>query len=87
MSSIDLEVFLQERITSWDSSVDVSAGSPIHTQVIQPVLDRIGLDPFSVDAATFIYDRLEQEHPEIAVGKGDATTDRKSTRLNSSHLR
>lgn len=71
----DFEIFLQERITAWDENADVSSGSPLDTQVIQPVLRRIGTDPFTMDAAAFIFDRLSQEHPEIAIGAGDATTD------------
>jgi hypothetical protein len=75
MGLADFEVYLQERLRAWDDTVDISAGSPIDTQVIQPVIRRLGTDPFTMDAAAFIYDRLAQEHPEIAVGVGDATAD------------
>ena len=75
MGLADFEVYIQERIRAWDETVDLSSGSPIDTQVIQPVIRRLGTDPFTMDAAAFIYDRLAQEHPEVAVGVGDATAD------------
>jgi hypothetical protein len=75
MGLADFEVYVQERIRAWDETVDLSSGSPIDSQVIQPIIRRLGTDPFTMDAAAFIYDRLAQEHPEIAVGVGDATAD------------
>lgn len=75
MGLADFEIYIQERLRAWDDTVDLAPGSPLDTQVIQPVLRRLGTDPFTMDAAAFVYDRLAQEHPEIAVGAGDATTD------------
>ncbi len=71
----DLEVFMREAAARFDEQLDVSAGSPFDTRVIQPTLQRVGTDPFSVDVKTFLLDRLNQEFPELAVREGDALTD------------
>lgn len=75
MAAADLEVFIRERAAAWDETIDVSEGSPFDTQVIQPVLRRLGADPFTLDLPAFIETRLRQEFPDLAIGRGDATTD------------
>jgi hypothetical protein len=75
MALSDFELFIQERLRTWDSNVDISPGSPIDTSVIQPLLHRLGSDPFTLDLAAFIQDRLAQEFPELASKEGDALTD------------
>lgn len=75
MALFDLQKFLQERAQSFDESLDTSAGSPFDTQVIQPVLRRLGTDPFTVDLAVFLSDRLKQAFPDMATDEGDALTD------------
>lgn len=71
----DFEVFVRERLRVWDENLDLSAGSPIDAQVIQPLLRRIGVDPFTLDASTFIVTRLTQEFPDLAFSEGDAVSD------------
>lgn len=71
----DFEVFIRERLQAFDGTLDLTSGSPIDAQVIQPLLRRIGTDPFTVDAATFIVDRLSQEFPDLAAADGDAVSD------------
>ena len=71
----DFEVFVRERLTVWDQNLDVSSGSPVDSQVIQPLLRRIGTDPFTVDASSFIVARLTQEFPDLAFSDGDAVSD------------
>jgi len=75
MAAADLEAFIRERAAAWDETVDVSEGSPFDTQVIQPILRRLGADPFTTDLPAFIEARLRQEFPDLAIGRGDATTD------------
>lgn len=75
MALQDLELFLQERIQAFNNQLDVSPGSPVDVQVIQPILRRLGTDPFTTDIATFIQDRLTQEFPDLALKQGDAVTD------------
>lgn len=75
MSSSDLQAFLRERATAWDDTLDVTPGSPYDAQVIQPILRRLGTDPFAVDLGVFIQERINQEFPELATKEGDALTD------------
>lgn len=75
MAVRDLEAFLRERAGIFDPNLDINPGSPFDNQVIQPLLRRVGPDPFSVDMETFITARLQQAYPEMAIGDGDSVTD------------
>ena len=75
MSVFDLQVFIQERLRAFDETVDTSSGSPADVQITQPLLRRLGVDPFTVDLAVFLTDRLTQAFPELATDEGDALTD------------
>lgn len=75
MAVFDLQVFIQERLRALEESMDVSSGSPADIQVIQPLLRRLGTDPYTVDLAVFLNDRLKQAFPELATDEGDAITD------------
>lgn len=75
MALFDLQTFLQERAQAFDETLDTTSGSPFDTQVIQPTLRRLGTDPYTVDLATFLSDRLKQAFPEMATDEGDALTD------------
>jgi hypothetical protein len=75
MSLIDLQAFLQERIQIFDETIDVGPGSDADTKIVQPMLRRLGPDPFAVDVRAFIMDRLNQEFPDFATSDGDGLTD------------
>lgn len=75
MAVFDLQTFVQERLRSFDESMDVSSGSPADVQLIQPLLRRLGTDPFTVDMAVFVSERARQAFPEMATEEGDAITD------------
>lgn len=75
MAVRDIEAFLRERAAAFDSTIDLSLGSPFDVQVIQPMARRLGTDPFSVDLTTFITTRLRQAYPDMATDEGDALTD------------
>ncbi len=75
MAQLDLQTFLQERAAIFDETLDVSLGSPFDLTVIQPLLRRLGTDPFTVDFQTFALTRLAQEFPDMATKEGDAITD------------
>lgn len=75
MAVEDLQTFIRERTAVFDSTIDVSPGSPFDQQVVQPIVNRLGQDPFTVDLATFIHDRLQQAYPDMAAQEGDAITD------------
>ncbi len=75
MALEDLRSFLQECLAKFDETMDLTAGSPADTQVVQPVLRRLGSDPFTIDLGVFLQDRLNQEFPELPTKEGDAITD------------
>lgn len=75
MALTDLGVFIQERLQLFDASMDVSSGSPADVTIIQPILRRLGTDPFSVDFGLFAQDRLQQEFPDLATKEGDSIVD------------
>lgn len=75
MTILDLQTLIIERISAYDPDIDTSSGSLADQKIIQPLLRRIGTDPFSVDALTFIRQRLLDEYPDQALQDGDALSD------------
>lgn len=75
MAVRDTEAFLRQRASLFDANLDVSPGAPFDVQVIQPLVRRLGQDPFTVDLTTFINDRITQAFPDLASKEGDAITD------------
>jgi len=56
--------FLETLLGTFNPNLDLSDGSPAQTEVIQPILDRLGTDPLSTKVRDFILDRLESEYPD-----------------------
>lgn len=75
MAQSDLETFILERASAFDETLDVSSGSPFDVQVVQPILRRLGTDPFTVNFSLFAQERLNQEFPDLATKEGDAVSD------------
>jgi hypothetical protein len=75
MALADLQAYLQERLAAFDETIDLTPGSPADTEVVQPVLRRLGSDPFTIDMGVFLQDRLNQEFPDLPTKEGDALTD------------
>lgn len=71
----DIEALMRQLAADYDPNVDASVGSPFDAKVIQPIIRRLGVDPFSVDLATFIVTRLRQAYPKMAVDEGDNISD------------
>lgn len=75
MAIRDIETFVRERMALFDPNEDVADGSPFDVQVLQPLVRRLGTDPFTVDITTFVNDRMTQAFPELAMKEADALTD------------
>lgn len=76
MAINDIEAFVRERAARFDPTLDIDPGSPFDTQVIQPLVRRLGTDPFTVDLSTFVDTRLRQAfNNELAIDEGDALVD------------
>jgi hypothetical protein len=54
----DLRIFLQERVQEFDSGIDTTLGSSFDSLVIQPLISRIGPDPYATGIVDFIQGRL-----------------------------
>lgn len=75
MALADLKSFVIQCLSNVDSTLDLSPGSPYDTQVIEPILTRLGTDPFTVDIGLFIQTTLNQQFPDMPTKEGDAITD------------
>jgi len=75
MALADLQAFVQQRLAAVDPTIDLTPGSPYDVQVVQPILRRLGTDPFTVDIGLFIQTLLNQQFPDMPTKEGDAITD------------
>jgi hypothetical protein len=75
MAIRDLEAFMRQSAANYDSNLDTTPGSPFDTKVMQPLIQRLGIDPFSVDLQTFVVERLRQAYPKLATNEGDNIND------------
>ena len=75
MALRDLEAFMRQRASDFDPGMDVTEGSPFDTKVVQPLLRRTGIDPFTVDLITYLNTRIKQAYPKLASENGDNITD------------
>lgn len=75
MAVRDLEAFLRQAAANFDPNLDTTPGAPFDNKIIQPLVRRLGMDPFTVDLSTFLYERLKQAYPRLATDEGDNITD------------
>lgn len=75
MALSDLQAFVQECLNNVDPTIDTTPGSPYDVNVVQPILGRLGTDPFTVDIGLFIQTTLNQQFPDMPTKEGDAITD------------
>ncbi len=75
MAASDLQTFLEDRLRALDPTIDLDAGSPAQTQLIEPVIKRLGTDPLETDIDAFILARFSQEFPDIYAGDPSAVRD------------
>jgi hypothetical protein len=75
MSNNDTRQFIQDALLRYDPEVDLSEGSRADQELVQPILQRIGLDPFDDDILTFVRTRVQQAFPNLAITEADELTD------------
>jgi hypothetical protein len=75
MAQTDTRNFLTDLLIRWDPNLDLSEGSRALSDLIEPILARIGGDPFDQDIETFIRTRLQQVRPDLAITEADELTD------------
>lgn len=71
----NIREFLKEALLRADPSIDVSPGSTWDTEVITPVVERIGPDAFDTPIRDFIKARIRSEYPDLVLQDGDALDD------------
>lgn len=76
MSLKETRSFLEELIQRYDPDLDVSSGSTVDAELIQPILDRIGIDPIDEDMHVFVRERVRQAMDgRVAINELDELTD------------
>jgi hypothetical protein len=71
----DLRLFLQDRVAAYDDSIDTSLGSAFDNDVIQPLLARLGPDPYVTPIVEFIQGRLAAEFENLVIQDGEPIDD------------
>lgn len=75
MAQVDLQTFIEELLIRFDPELDLAEGSRAQTEFVEPLMTRIGTDPFDLDLAVFVRERVRQAFPDISIGTTDAFTD------------
>lgn len=75
MSLSETQAFLEDLLRRYDPGVDLTEGSRAQTEIVQPILNRIGLDPFDEDIQTFIREVIRQENSGLAISELDEIND------------
>ena len=75
MSESDLKTLIEEALLDMDPELDITAGSPAQTKVVDRVLAYVGEDPFDTDMETFIKARLKQEFDQLGQENATAIAD------------
>lgn len=75
MSAQDTREFLEDLLLRYDAGIDLSEGGRAQTEIIEPVLARIGIDPIDEETGVFIVQRIQQAFPDLAISAADDITD------------
>ena len=75
MGLSDTKAFLTDLLTRFDPNLDVTEGSRVQSELVDPILSRVGGDPFDDDFVTFIRTRMQQARPDLAITEADELTD------------
>jgi hypothetical protein len=75
MSLSETRQFLEDLVRRYDPDTDVTEGSRAQTDLIEPILERVGIDPFDEDLDTFVRERIRQMFPTLAITEADDLTD------------
>lgn len=71
----ELKAFMNERIRVAFPGTDVDPGSPFDTQVVQPLLTRLGPDPYETSLRDLALARLRTEFPSLVIQDGEPIDD------------
>ena len=75
MALSDTRAFLEELVLRYDPAADITEGARATTELIEPILERVGVDPFDEDIEVFVRERVRKAFPDIAITEADDLTD------------
>jgi len=75
MSQSETRAFLENLLLRFDPDLDIGEGSRARVELIDPIVTRVGPDPFDDDIQTFILSRIQQTFPNLAITEEDALRD------------
>lgn len=75
MAQSDIRIFLNDLLLRYQPDIDLSEGSRAQTELIQPILGRIGTDPFDTDIETFVRERVTQAFPNLSIAQTQVLDD------------
>ncbi len=75
MSLSETRSFLEDLVLRYNSDTDISEGSRAQAELIEPILQRVGIDPFDEDISVFVRERIRQAFPTLAITEADDLTD------------
>ena len=75
MSISETRSFLEDLLLQFDPDITLSEGSRAQSQIIEPILSRIGIDPFDTDIDTFVLERIRQAYPNLPISEETALND------------
>ena len=67
----NIKTYLEGRLQIFDPTIDLSPGSPAEVEVIDPLISRLGTDPFEINVKEFITQRLTEQYPDLATDIGE----------------
>ncbi len=62
----DLRNFMENRLRAFDPTIDLTEGSPAQVEIIEALITRLGTNPFDIDIADFVVQRLTESYPKLA---------------------
>lgn len=75
MAQSDIETFLSDILLRYDPSIDLTDGSRAQVMLVDPILARIGTDPFDSDIQTFVEQRVIQTFPNMSIADTQVVRD------------
>lgn len=65
MATADLKSFIKDRLKAFDPAIDLQDGSLADVHLVQPLLAKLGTDPFETDIRAFAIARLKEVYPDL----------------------
>jgi hypothetical protein len=67
MVATSIKDFIVSRLQEYFPELEVTEGSDLYAEVVQPILDRLGEDLFDTDIESFVTQRIRDEFPDLDI--------------------